>query len=143
MGWGALRRSQAVDLIGASWRIVSTVAEHPIYERKHDLRRGFRWHRGVFGETTKVGVPLGHALLEESIAPVFGVAECAKGRDPARHLEVRDVAQRLKTNLPNVGLVLGELYQDRTRPDPYLVAEYRGARIVLGIWEDERLILCA
>ena len=115
------------------------------YETKHGPRRGFRWHRGVFGETTKVKIPLSHALREESIAPVLGVAECAKERDhdPVRHPEVRDVARRLKTNLPNVGLVLGELYQDRTRLDPYLVAEYCGARIVLGIWEDERLMLCA
>lgn len=59
------------------------------------------------------------------------------------HPEVREVARRLKANLPSACLVLGELYQDRIRLDPYLVAEYRGARIMLGIWEDGRLILCA
>ena len=59
------------------------------------------------------------------------------------HPEVREVARRLKTSLPSACLVLGELCQERSRLDPYLVAEYRGARIVLGIWEDERLILCA
>ncbi len=59
------------------------------------------------------------------------------------HPEVREVARRLKAHQPETCLVLGELYQDRTRLDPYLVAEYRGARILLGIWEDERLILSA
>ncbi len=59
------------------------------------------------------------------------------------HPEVRERALRLKVNLPQTCLVLGELYQDRTRLDPYLVAEYRGARILLGIWDEETLILCA
>jgi hypothetical protein len=59
------------------------------------------------------------------------------------HPEVRDAALRLKANFPQARFVLGELYQERTRLDPYLVAEYRGARVLLGIWGAERLILRA
>jgi hypothetical protein len=78
--------------------------------------------------------------------PVRGPARWEEIWDPDLkrvHPELREVARRLKANFPQACLVLGELYQERTRLDPYLVAEYRGARIVLGIWDDERLILRA
>ena len=57
--------------------------------------------------------------------------------------EIRRAALRLRGQLPEVGFRLGELYQDRVNLDPYLVADYRGAQAVLGIWEGERLIVCA
>jgi hypothetical protein len=59
------------------------------------------------------------------------------------HPEVRAAALRLKGNLPQARFVVGDLYQDRTKLDPYLVADYRGARILLGIWDGDTLILCA
>lgn len=59
------------------------------------------------------------------------------------HPEVRDAALRLGANFPQARFILGELYQDRARLDPYLVAEYRGVRVLLGIWDEDRLILCA
>lgn len=56
---------------------------------------------------------------------------------------VREAAARLQRRLPGVGFVEGELFQDRVRLDPYLVAEYRGARIVLAIWDGDKVIACA
>jgi hypothetical protein len=53
---------------------------------------------------------------------------------------VARAAQLLKQQLPDAGFVVGELFQDRVRLDPYLVAEHRGARIVLGIWDGETVI---
>lgn len=56
---------------------------------------------------------------------------------------VRDAAARLQRRLPGVGFIEGELYQERVRLDPYLVAEYGDARVVLAIWDDGRVIACA
>lgn len=58
-------------------------------------------------------------------------------------LEIRKSAEQLQRRLPAVGFVVGELYQDRIRLDPYLVAEYGGARVVLGIWDGDNVIACA
>lgn len=57
--------------------------------------------------------------------------------------EIGSAALRLREQLPEVSFRLGELFQDRVNLDPYLVADYRGAQALLGIWEGERLILCA
>jgi hypothetical protein len=56
---------------------------------------------------------------------------------------IRQSAKRLQRRLPGVGFVVGELYQEQVRLDPYLVAEYGGARVVLGIWDGDQVIACA
>jgi hypothetical protein len=56
---------------------------------------------------------------------------------------IREPALRLQRHLPGVSFVVGELYQDRVKLDPYLLAEYREARAILGIWDGNRLIACA
>lgn len=53
---------------------------------------------------------------------------------------IRRSAEQLQRRLPGVGFVVGELYQERVRLDPYLVAEYGSARVVLGIWDDDQVI---
>jgi hypothetical protein len=80
------------------------------------------------------------------LVPVRGPAQWQERVDPdlsAVPAVVRDAALRLKDELPEVGFRLGELFQDRVNLDPYLVADYRGARVLLGIWEDERVIFHA
>jgi hypothetical protein len=57
--------------------------------------------------------------------------------------EIRQSAEQLRDRLPGVGFVFGELYQEQVRLDPYLVAEYGAARVVLGIWDGDRIIACA
>jgi hypothetical protein len=59
------------------------------------------------------------------------------------HPAVAERALRLKRQFPDVRFFLGELYQDRVKLDPYLVAEYRGARVLLGIWDGERVAIKA
>ncbi len=56
---------------------------------------------------------------------------------------IRECAERLRNRLPGVGFVVGELFQERIRLDPYLVAEYGNARVVLGIWDGDQVIGCA
>ena len=56
---------------------------------------------------------------------------------------MRDAALRLQRRLPGVGFIEGELFQERVRLDPYLVAEYGDARVVLAIWDEDRVIACA
>lgn len=56
---------------------------------------------------------------------------------------IRESAEQLQRRLPNVEFVVGELFQERIRLDPYLVAEYGNARVVLGIWDGEEVIACA
>ncbi len=59
------------------------------------------------------------------------------------HPALRSAAERLKDAIPETEFVVGELFQDHVQLDPYLLAEYRGARVVLGIWEGEKLIASA
>jgi hypothetical protein len=51
----------------------------------------------------------------------------------ALHPVVREAAERLQERLPQVDFRLGELIQNRTILDPYLVAEYGDERAVLGM----------
>jgi hypothetical protein len=53
---------------------------------------------------------------------------------------IRECAEQLQQRLPGVGFVVGELFQERVRLDPYLVAEYGNARAVLGIWDGDKVI---
>jgi hypothetical protein len=56
------------------------------------------------------------------------------------HPAIRERALALKERLPETGFRVGELRQDRILLDPYLVADYRGAEAVIGIWDGERVI---
>jgi hypothetical protein len=56
---------------------------------------------------------------------------------------IRKAAEALRQRVPRAGFVIGVLYQERVRLDPYLVAEYGSARIVLGIWDGDEIIACA
>lgn len=53
---------------------------------------------------------------------------------------IRDGALRLQRRLPEVNFVVGELYQDRIRLDPYLLVEYGDARAILGVWDGDKVI---
>jgi hypothetical protein len=53
---------------------------------------------------------------------------------------IRDPALRLRRQIPEVNFVVGELYQDRIRLDPYLLVEYGDARAIVGIWDGDRVI---
>jgi hypothetical protein len=53
---------------------------------------------------------------------------------------IRERAKRLQRHLPGIDFVVGELYQERIRLDPYLVAEYGATRVVLGIWDGDNVI---
>lgn len=59
------------------------------------------------------------------------------------HPAIRESALRLRGRLPDAEFRVGELFQNRVKLDPYLVADYRGARILLGIWDGETVILRA
>lgn len=56
---------------------------------------------------------------------------------------IREAAERLERHLPSVRFVVGELFQERVKLDPYLIAEYGNARVVLGIWDGDEVIACA
>lgn len=66
---------------------------------------------------------------------------------PAGWLESSEVppsiaarARLLQADLPGSTLILGELVQDTAVLDPYLLLEYRGERICLGIWDGDEVI---
>ncbi len=59
------------------------------------------------------------------------------------HPVIRDRALRLMDKLPDVRFRIGELYQDRINLDPYLIAEYHGVQVLLGIWDDDGVIAAA
>jgi hypothetical protein len=93
------------------------------------------------------GVAFGLTALGLMMLPMFlPVPGPAQWRERAVddldevHPAVRERALRLSRQLDGVGFRLGELFQDRVTLDPYLVADYRGARTVIGIWDGETLI---
>jgi hypothetical protein len=86
---------------------------------------------------------LAFAAIAQSFAPVRGPAlwrERAINELSAIHPVVRDAALRLQAQLPEVKFRLGELIQERTTLDPYLITEYQGELAVLGIWDDAKLV---
>ena len=86
------------------------------------------------------------AATAPMLARVQGPARWRERADPDLvdvHPTVREQAHRLQQHLPEVGFTVGELFRERVTLDPYLVAEFEGARIVLGIWEGDRVIACA
>jgi len=52
------------------------------------------------------------------------------------------VARTVKREYPPARLILGELRQDTVVLDPYLIAECGDERVVLGIWDGDRVIAC-
>jgi hypothetical protein len=95
------------------------------------------------------------AVLAVTLFAVISVALLKPMRGPARweerpdpdlgaiHPRIADSAHRLRAQLPDVRFRIGELFQEKVQLDPYLVATYRGEQLLLGIWEGERVILCA
>jgi hypothetical protein len=53
---------------------------------------------------------------------------------------IREPALRLQRRIPGANFVVGELYQDQIRLDPYLLVEWGEARAILGIWDDDEVI---
>ncbi len=56
---------------------------------------------------------------------------------------IRESAFLLKREFPPARLILGELRQDTVVLDPYLIAEYGDDRVILGIWDGDRVIASA
>ena len=52
------------------------------------------------------------------------------------------VARLLKSEVPGARLILGELKREETVHDPYLIMEYQGECVCLGIWENDQVIAC-
>jgi len=58
-------------------------------------------------------------------------------------LSIERLARNLQREAPNWTLLLGELLQEDVVMDPYLMLEFAGERICLGIWDDQRIIAAA
>ena len=97
-----------------------------------------------------LGAGLASLFVATAMAPAFlrikGPAEWKERLEP----RLRDVpppirakAVQLKREVPQVRFFVGELFQDRIKLDPYLIAEYQGEYLVLGIWDGETVISSA
>jgi hypothetical protein len=75
----------------------------------------------------------GPAHWEERLAPDLGEV----------HPRIAESAQRLRAQAPDVEFRLGELLQERVLLDPYLFAIRGDERLLLGIWNDATVLLCA
>jgi hypothetical protein len=132
-GW-AYRHQHAVALAQVAM-LLGSVGLFVVLLSAQEIPWGFVAGLAVFG--------LGSSVL---LVPVKGPAQWRERvvqdlRDvpPA----IRESAERLRRRLPRVGFVVGELFQDRIKLDPYLIAEYGHARVVLGIWDGDEVIACA
>jgi hypothetical protein len=130
----AYRHQQAVALAQVAV-LLASVGTFVVLLSAHQAPWGFVAGLMMFG--------LGSSAL---FFPVKGPA-----RWRGRHVEdldevpevIRKRAERLQRRLPGVDFVVGELYQERVRLDPYLLAEYGATRVVLGIWDGDKVIACA
>lgn len=130
----AYRHQQAVALAQVAV-LLGSVGLFVVLLSAHEVPWGFVAGLAMFG--------LGSSAL---FFPVKGPARWRE-RDTEDLRDVpeviRNTAERLQRRLPGVGFVVGELYQEQIRLDPYLVAEYGNARVVLGIWDGDQVIACA
>lgn len=132
-GW-AYRHQQAFALAQVAV-LLASVGLFVVLLSAHEVPFGFVAGLAMFG--------LGSSAL---FFPVKGPARWRER--PTEDLNevpavIRRSAEQLQRRLPGVGFVVGELYQERVRLDPYLVAEYGSARVVLGIWDGDQVIACA
>jgi hypothetical protein len=132
-GW-AYRHQQAVALaqVGA---LLASVALFVILLSAHQVPWGFIGGMAMFGLGSSVLFIPGKGPVRWRERPIEDLREV-----PA---PIRNAAEKLQRRAPRVGFVVGELYQERIKLDPYLVAEYRNGRVVLGIWDGDRVIACA
>lgn len=130
----AYRHQQAVALAQVAV-LLASVGLFVVLLSAHEVPWGFVAGLAMFG--------LGSSAL---FFPVKGPAlwrERETGDLSGVPAVIRQSAEQLRNRLPGVGFIVGELYQEQVRLDPYLVAEYGTARVVLGIWDGDRVIACA
>lgn len=130
----AYRHQQAVALAQVAV-LLASVGLFVIMLSAHEVPWGFVAGLAMFGlGSSALFLPVkGPALWREREAEDLSDVPAA----------IRLSAERLQHRLPGVGFVVGELYQEKVRLDPYLVAEYGRARVVLGIWDGDQVIACA
>ncbi len=153
---------ERLDLAVLESHKLEQVHSHPpgwLYRHAIGVQLGQSWllltgiaALGLLGANglTDWGIAVAIATFLFAVAPLL-----VPTRGPARwcerltwdfravHPAVAERALMLKRQFPEVRFFLGELYQDRVKLDPYLVAEYRGARVLLGIWDGERVAIKA
>jgi hypothetical protein len=132
-GW-AFRHQQAIALAQVAV-LLASVGLFVVMLSAHEVPWGFTASLAMFALASSV-----------LFFPVKGPAQWReRASEDLREVPplIRESAETLQRRLPAVGFVVGELFQDRIRLDPYLLAEYGGARVVLGIWDGDEVIACA
>jgi hypothetical protein len=132
-GW-AYRHQQTIALTQVAV-LLASVGLFVVMLSAHEVPWGLSGGLAMFGLASSV-----------LFFPIKGPAEWReRTSDELRQVPpaIRESAELLRQRLPGVGFVVGELFQDRIRLDPYLVAEYGEARVVLGIWDGDQVIACA
>jgi hypothetical protein len=130
----AYRHQQAVALAQVAV-LLASVGLFVLLLSAHEVPWGFAAGLAMF--------TLGSSAL---FFPVKGPASWRERETDNLHdvpAVIRQSAEQLRHRLPGVGFVVGELYQEQVRLDPYLVAEYGAARAVLGIWDGDQIVACA
>lgn len=132
-GW-AFRHQQAIALAQVAV-LLASVGLFVVMLSAHEVPWGFAAGLTMFALASSV-----------LFFPIKGPAQWReRASEDLREVPpmIRESAEILQRRLPGVGFVVGELFQDQIRLDPYLVAEYGGARAVLGVWDGDEVIACA
>ena len=129
-GW-AYRHHRPIELVLATVMVAGVIAFFVLFSAHLAAA-------GCVAGLAGVAAAVGPMLMPVRGPSMWRERECLNLADV--HPAVREQAERLQRHLPEVGFVVGELFQERVKLDPYLVAELYGARLVLGIWDGDRLI---
>jgi hypothetical protein len=129
-GW-AYRHQQTVALAQVAV-LLASVGLCGLLLSAHEIGWGIAGGVALFGlGSSTLFLPVkGPALWQERV--VVGLHEVP--------VAIREPALRLQRRLPEVEFVVGELFQNRVKLDPYLIAQYGDGRVVLGIWDGNEVV---
>lgn len=102
--------------------------------------------RGFVVPAFAVAVALCGLVIAALATPMHGPARWKERVEPhlaSVHPRIARSAQALREQLPEAEFRIGELFQERVKLDPYLIAAHGDTRLLLGIWDGDNGIVSA
>jgi hypothetical protein len=100
------------------------------------------WETGIVAAISTMLFVMGRAMYG-GVRPLLGQGrwrETANVPYWVAPQPIRDVARDLLDHLPEGKLIIGKLVRDEVVLDPYLLFEWRGEQVCLGIWDLDGIV---